>query len=195
MRDQNYLALDLELNNKSDGSTPKIIEVGVAIGNPTRPCEITKLNWYLDPHEPVNPFIENLTGISDSLIREKAVPHEQVAKELGALFKVYDCFPNPITWGQGDADELKQEFREREIVFPHFGRRIFDVKTIYVFKQLALGNTVSGGLKKVLGRYGLKFEGKPHRAGDDAYNTLRLFFQLLHQESSLRGCLQELKQL
>lgn len=195
MRDQNYLALDLELNNKNDGSTPRIIEVGVAIGSPTKPEKITKLNWYLDPGEPIAPFIQELTGISDSLIQEKAVSHERVAKELGALIDVYNCFPNPVTWGQGDADELKQEFCQRGVKFPYFGRRIFDVKTVYVYKQLALGKTVSGGLKKVMGQYGMKFEGTPHRAADDAYNTLRLFFQLLEQESNLRQCLQKLKEL
>lgn len=195
MRDQNYLALDLELNNKNDGSTPRIIEVGIAIGNPLKPEKVTKLNWYLDPGEPIAPFIQELTGISDSLIREKAVPHERVAKELGSLIEVYNCFPNPVTWGQGDADELKQEFSERKIKFPYFGRRIFDVKTVFVFRQLALGKTVSGGLKKVMGQYGMKFEGTPHRAADDAYNTLRLFFQLLEQENELRQCLQKLKEL
>lgn len=195
MRDQNYLALDLELNNKSDGSTPRIIEVGVAIGSPTKPEGITKLSWYLDPEEPIEPFISELTGITDKVIQENSVSHEKVAKELGALIDVYNCFPNPITWGQGDAEELKQEFRERGIKFPHFGRRIFDVKTVYVFQQLALGKTVSGGLRKTMNHYGLKFVGTPHRASDDAFNTLRLFFRLLGGESDLRRCLQGLKEL
>lgn len=195
MRDQNYLALDLELNNKSDGSTPRIIEVGVAIGSPTKPEGITKLSWYLDPEEPIEPFISELTGITDKVIQENSVSHEKVAKELGALIDVYNCFPNPITWGQGDAEELKQEFRERDIKFPHFGRRIFDVKTVYVFQQLALGKTVSGGLRRTMNHYGLKFVGTPHRASDDAFNTLRLFFRLLGGESDLRRCLQGLKEL
>ena len=30
LRDQNYLSIDLELNNKNDGTTPQIIHVGIA---------------------------------------------------------------------------------------------------------------------------------------------------------------------
>lgn len=195
MRDQNYFALDLELNNKNDGSIPRIIEVGVAIGSPLRPDNIRKVSWFLDPDEPITPFIEGLTGISDEVIREKAVPHEQVAKELGALIQVSNCFANPVTWGQGDAAELKAEFSERGISFPFFGRRIFDVKTIFVFQQMAGGRTVSGGLRKTMNLYGIKFDGQPHRACDDALNTLRLFFHLLSRESNLRNCLQQLKEL
>jgi inhibitor of KinA sporulation pathway (predicted exonuclease) len=195
MRDTNYFALDLELNSKGDGSLPRIIEVGVAIGNPLKPSEIKKLNWYLDPEEPVTPFISGLTGITDEVIREKAVSHTQVAKELGALVDVYKCFPNPITWGQGDALELKGEFRERGINFPYFGRRIFDVKTVFVFHQIALGKTTSGSLKKSMSSYGLKFDGEPHRAADDAYNTLRFFFHLLSRENQLRNHVSALTKL
>lgn len=195
MRDQNYFALDLELNNKNDGSTSRIIEVGVAIGSPLRPAEIKKLNWYLDPQEPITPFISGLTGITEEVIREKAVSHTQVAKELGALIDVYNCFPNPVTWGQGDAQELKNEFSERGIEFRYFGRRIFDVKTIFVYHQMAQGKTPSGGLKKALGAYNLKFEGQPHRAADDACNTLRLFLHLLSREREIRNHVSALSKL
>ena len=78
-----YFALDLELNNKNDGTTPKIIEVGVCVGSPVNPEEIQKYNWYLDPQEPITPFISELTGITDEIIQEKSVSHETVAAELG----------------------------------------------------------------------------------------------------------------
>lgn len=195
LRDVNYFALDLELNNKNDGTQPKIIEVGVAIGSPLRPDDIRTMNWYLDPQEPITEFITKLTGISDKTIKEEAVPHETVAKELGALLNINQVFPNPITWGQGDADELKAEFRERNIDFPFFGRRIFDVKTIYVFNQMVRGKSTSGGLRKAMNSYGVKFEGTPHRASVDAYNTLRFFFFLLNTERKLFETINQLKQL
>lgn len=34
LKDVNYFSLDLELNNKKDGTVPKIIQVGIAIGSP-----------------------------------------------------------------------------------------------------------------------------------------------------------------
>lgn len=182
IRDINYFALDLELNNKNDGTVPKIIEVGLAIGSPVRSTPIRTFSWYLDPQEPITPFITQLTGITDETIQEKAVTHETVAEQLGALLNVNECFANPIVWGQGDADELKAEFKERNIDFPFFGRRIFDVKTLYVFQQMVEGKAPSGGLRKSMLSYGLSFEGTPHNAADDALNTLRFFFYFLQRQ-------------
>jgi len=186
MRDQNYLAIDLELNNKNDGTTPKIIQVGVAFGSPLRPDEIETHSWYLDPQEPISPFITQLTGITDEIIQEKAVPHNKLAEELGMLISWEKCFVNPVVWGGGgegnDATELKDEFRERRIDFPYFGRRVIDVKTLYVFQQMVQGKTPSGGLRKSMNSYGLKFQGTPHNAEDDAFNTLRFFFYFLERQ-------------
>lgn len=192
VKNRNFFSLDLELNNLNNGEVPKIIEVGVAIGSPLKD-EIVSHNWYLDPGEPISPFISNLTGITDEVVKEKSVSHETVAKELGCLINVYECFTNPVTWGQGDADELKAEFSERAINFPFFGRRIFDVKTIYVFDQIVKGNALAGGLRKALSTYGLKFKGTPHRAKDDAENTLLLFFHLINKSKKTRYLLSELK--
>ena len=182
MRSTNYFALDLELNNKNDGSVPKIIQVGVAIGNPTKPDDIKTFNWYLNPEEPIVPFITKLTGITDEIVQTKSVSRQTLANEFGALIRCYDCFPNPVTWGQGDANELKEEFAQRNIDFPFFGRRIFDIKTIYVFNQMVNGKTPSGGLRKSMNSYGLKFQGTPHNAEYDALNTLRFFFKLLERQ-------------
>lgn len=185
IRDVNYFSLDLELNNKSDGSVPKIIEVGISIASPTNPDEAKTFNWYLDPQEPIVPFITKLTGITDQDIKEKAVSHEVVAKELGDILNEYQCFPNPVTWGQGDASELKDEFRQNDIHFPFFGRRIIDVKTVYVFLEQVSGRSPSGSLSKSMRRYGIPFIGKPHRASVDAYNTLMFYFYLMNRQEKL----------
>jgi inhibitor of KinA sporulation pathway (predicted exonuclease) len=195
IKDIKYFSLDLELNNKQDGTTPKIIEVGVAFGSPVRPEEITRYNWYLNPEEKITDFITQLTGITDEIIQEKAVSHETVAEELGALILTWQCFANPVVWGQGDADELKNEFRERNIKFPFFGRRIFDVKTLCVFQQMVQGKSSGGGLRRCMNSYGLQFEGEPHRAAVDATNTLRFFFYLLNTERKRQETIQQLKEL
>jgi inhibitor of KinA sporulation pathway (predicted exonuclease) len=186
IRDQNYFSLDLELNNLNNGTTPKIIQVGVSIGSPVRPDDIKTFSWYLDPEEEITLFITKLTGIDNQLIKEKAVPHQIVAEELGALININKCFVNPIVWGGGgegnDATELKDEFRERNIDFPFFGRRVVDVKTLYVFNQMVQGKSPSGGLRKSMISYGLTFEGQSHRAEIDALNTLRFFFYFLEKQ-------------
>ena len=182
VRPINYFSLDLELNNKSDGTTPRIIEVGVAFGSSVRPEEITRYNWYLDPEEKITDFISNLTGITDEIIKEKSVPLSQVAEELGNLLTQEKPFVNPITWGGNDAAELLQEFRDGGISFPFFGRRILDVKTLFVYTQMVNGKSPAGSLKKSMRSYGLEFIGENHRADVDAYNTLRFFFYFLERQ-------------
>ena len=190
LKTQNYFAIDLELNNKKDGSIPKIIEVGVAIGKPTAPDEINTINWYLDPEESIDPFIVGLTGITDEIIKDQAVSHETVATQLGSLLQVWNCYPNPITWGgsghSSDAEELKAEFEERGIDFPFFGRHIMDVKTIHVFDNLTKGKSPKGGLARSMKSCGLDFKGTPHRAIDDAENTLRFFFHYLNKYNKIQ---------
>ena len=186
MRDQNYLAIDLELNNKNDGTTPRIIQVGVAWGSPIRPEEIETYSWYLDPEESITPFITQLTGITDEIIKEKSVPHDKLAEELGDILTQNQVFTNPLVWGGNnkfsDATELKDEFAQREIDFPYFGRRVIDVKTLYVFNQMVRGKTPSGGLRKSMISYGLDFIGQSHNAEYDALNTLRFFFYFLERQ-------------
>jgi len=186
---QNYLSLDLELNNAEDGSTPnpKIIQVGIAVGSYEDYFNGTlyKQKWYIDPQEPIFPFITELTGITDDDIARNAVPHEHVAKELSALIKARDCFVNPITWGGGDSVELKDEFKARGIYFPCFGRRWIDVKTWYTFLRFSKGQEAKAGLKSAVREFKLNFDGEPHRADDDALNTLRLFFKFLELQGEM----------
>jgi inhibitor of KinA sporulation pathway (predicted exonuclease) len=180
----------LELNKNQDGVT-KIIQVGGAIGNIAKPEDIKTFSWYLNPEEKIDPFIVQLTGITDEIIQEKAVSHQTVAEELGALLRAYDVFCNPICWGGSpkfsDAEELKAEFRDRNIDFPFFGNRVIDVKTIFVFNQFLKQRTKKSGLSKAMASYGLKFEGKQHNAEYDALNTLRFFFHLLKRQETFEN--------
>ena len=194
---QNYLSLDLELNNAEDDSTsnPKIIQVGVSVGSYEDYLngELYKEKWYIDPQEPIFPFITELTGITDDDIARNAVPHEHVAKELSALIKAKDCFVNPITWGGGDSVELKEDFRARDIDFRCFGRRWIDVKTWYTFLRFAKGQPAKSGLKSAMHEFKLKFDGVPHRADDDALNTLRLFFKFLELQTEMNSIINRAK--
>jgi inhibitor of KinA sporulation pathway (predicted exonuclease) len=199
IRDQTYFSLDLELNSKQDGTTPRIIQVGVSVASPVMPDDIKTYSWYLDPEEPITPFIQQLTGITDEIIKEKSVSHQVVAQELGNIITENKCFVNPVVWGGGgegnDATELKDEFRERGIDFPFFGRRVIDVKTLYVFNQMVQGKTPSGGLRKSMISYGLDFIGTSHRAEIDAENTLRFFFYFLNKQRKFEEYKNEMKEM
>lgn len=194
-----YLALDLELNNAKDGSTPnpKIIQVGVSWGTWDHYVDgsMFKKSWYIDPQEPIYPEITQLTGITDGHITRWSVDHETVAAEIEEIVKQYDCFINPITWGGGDSSILIQEFKDRNVEFHAFGRRWIDIKTWYVYNQLAKGLSLTGGLSKAMPKYGIQFKGIPHIADDDAYNTLRLFFAMIDRQSKLEYLLKIAKDI
>lgn len=186
--DQKYLALDLELNNAEDGSTlnPKIIQVGVAIGSARQdPKEWITKKWYVKINDPIYPFITNLTGITTQDIQQFGMTHYDIGQELSRLIKDNDVFVNPVTWGGGDSTELKDEFNQHGIEFRHFGRRWVDVKTWYTLRMLANGKRPAGGLSSAMGVYKLQFEGQAHRADVDAYNTLRLFFEILKRQKQM----------
>lgn len=190
IRDVPYFALDLELNNLNNGQVPKIIQVGIAIGTPN---QIKTYSWLVNPQEPLVSFITQLTGITEDMIATQSVTLDVVARELGELLSNEKPFVNPVTWGGGDADELKTEFQQNGIQFPFFGRRIIDVKTIYVFLEQVNGRSPSGGLRKSMGRYGLQFQGTPHNAEFDALNTLRFFFFLRERQRKLEEVIQSMK--
>jgi inhibitor of KinA sporulation pathway (predicted exonuclease) len=184
IRDTSYMALDLELNG------PDIIQVGVAIGNAnTDPDDYVVRSWYVQPKsgEAIHPWITDLTGIDQDLLDSCAVDHGVVACELGSLIHDTGVFVNPVQWGLGDADELLAEFRQLGCHFPHFGRRVIDVKHYYLYIEAANGHALAGGLRSSMGRHGLQFSGTPHRADHDALNTLRFFFHLLRRQESMEN--------
>lgn len=188
----NYFSLDLELNNKNDGTVPKIIQVGVAIGSPG---DIRTYSWYVNPGESITPFITELTGIDDALIAEKSVPLSQVAEELGNLLTETKPFTNPIVWGHNDANQLKNEFKENGIRFPFFGYRTVDVKTLYVFLEQSKERSSKGGLRGAMNKYNCPFVGTQHRAEVDAYNTLVFYFFLKERQAKLEQLVSQLKTL
>lgn len=188
-----FLALDLELEQPSR----EIIEVGIALGNQNIPKDSWVVrSWLITPSEPLSPFIQELCSISQAEMDEKGVSLEQCAKELSELISdTHFLFPNPVVWGEGDADCLKEAFRSKGIHFPHFGHRSIDVKGIATFTRLARGVSKPGGLKSECQAMKVPFDGKAHRAYVDAQNTLNLFFAHMRRQQALESCVSTIKSI
>lgn len=192
LKHDNYVAIDLELNQPSG----KIIQVGVAIGHRGQRAEdVLVRSWFIHPGELLDPFIVQLTGITDEILSTQAVSLDQMAAELRGLLDTYAPFVNPVTWGGGDSGALLATLNAAGIEFPYFGRRWIDIKTWHVMRELARGNMPAGGLGKSMAKYGLKFEGAAHRAEVDAFNTLRLFFRMLDWHSNVDGLARQIQAL
>lgn len=185
---KNFIALDLELNQPSG----KIIEIGIAIGNPTDGI-VKNTHWYVDPGEPIDESIVELTGITDEVIEMDATPVSFIMQHLTTIFETYQPFPNPVQWGGGDADILRKEFSLLGFDCKLFGRRHIDVKTIYSFLQISRGRSITGGLKGCMERYKVPFVGVPHRAMEDARNTLQFYFTLLRRQERMERIFEEIR--
>jgi DNA polymerase III alpha subunit (gram-positive type) len=167
-----FTALDLEMNQPSG----KIIQVGACVGDLDSGAILRRFNQIVSLDEPLNPFITQLTGITEERIAAEGQPLIGV---YGALKKFHEqSFMNPITWGGGDSVELLKQLGADTGGWP-FGRRWIDCKTLFIARQLARGEKMQSGLAKAMTKCGLRFEGKKHDAADDAANTWRLFVRLV----------------
>jgi inhibitor of KinA sporulation pathway (predicted exonuclease) len=178
--DRRYISLDLELDQGD------IIEVGVVCGAASAPSSTwEKKSWLVVPRgkNPISEPITRLTGITQSMIDSEGVDHYTLRSELVDFIHGQGAFVNPVQWGLGDAQELLDELESMTGSKPPlFGRRVIDVKHLYLYVEAANGRSLSGGLRSSMGRHGLQFSGTPHRAVPDAFNTLRFFFHLLRRQ-------------
>lgn len=168
-------SLDLELNQPSG----KIIQIGAVIGD-TQTGEVSqRLRIYVDPQEQLSDFIIELTGITETDIKEKGTTLKEAYLQLREFHLRHSTFINPLTWGGGDSQEIFNQLAPEDRSEWPFGRRWVDAKTLYVSECIARGLPVQGGLSKVMNKYNMNFKGRKHDAQDDAENTFKLYHEML----------------
>jgi len=170
------IAIDVELNKPSR----KIIEIGAVIFQPTDPGIIAAFQTYVNPEEPIDPFITSLTGIRDDNVIN--APNIGAAAELLSEFKTkYQASKVPVVWGAGRTNDVAMIYDQAGLHLDRtFKNSIIDVKGIY--RMLANVEHSSyrdrQGLLNALYNMGLGWDptyGAPHRATADAYHTARIY--------------------
>ena len=179
----NILTLDCEYNQPSH----KTIQIGAAAYKVKTGQLIDKFETYVNPGEPIVPYITELTGISDKDV-QNAPTIEEAFVELGKFHKKHKCFKNPLVWGSGtrnDSQLIHQEANLKDMngkEVPNFmGCRVIDVKSIFQSIQMFNNQTVRGGLKNTCETLKIDFEGQAHTALADAINTFRVWHYLIKQ--------------
>lgn len=168
------ISLDLEFNQPSK----RIIQVGATAGNLQSGLIESSFVAYVNPSEPIDPRISRLTGIEQHHV-DAAQNVDFVYKQLSKWVSQFDGnrHINPLTWGGGDSDSLRQALGENEEWI--FGRRWIDAKTLFTAWRHSQSILAQGGLAKSMSKVGLRFEGQKHNALADAVNTWRIYWSLL----------------
>jgi inhibitor of KinA sporulation pathway (predicted exonuclease) len=171
-----FTAIDLEMAQPSN----KIIQIGAVVGRLSTGEILDKLSIFVNPNEQLSEYISKLTHITQADV-DGGIQLPEAFARLEEFHKKHESFINPITWGQGDVKALLEQMVEYNVEFNKslFGRRIIDVKNTYVDRRLANKEFPTGGLKKAMNRFGLKFKGIAHSADDDAENTFILYTNMI----------------
>lgn len=178
------ISIDLEMNPVSG----KIIQLGYVIGDLFDGRVFAGESLLINPKEELqiipelNIHISDYTGITQDMV-----------DGAGTLFEAYQWMCedikkyNPTTtcvqWGdgrgdnKGDHDYLRQQLGLSWEDFI-FRPRAWDVKSYYQIYRAFNRKSVAAGLVKAMESIGMKFEGRPHNAFDDAYNTFLIFREL-----------------
>lgn len=171
-----FTSLDLEMNQPSR----KIIQIGACIGNIKTGQILDKLSLFVNPNEKLNPFITELTKITQEDV-DHGYTLEEAYRKLQKMHENYGAFINSICWGGGDSQELLAQLKENDPNFEDwcFGRRWVDTKTLFVSWRFSQGQPIQGGLAKSMLKVGLRFEGQKHNALDDSVNTFKMYCRML----------------
>lgn len=172
-----FTSIDLEMNQPSK----KIIQIGACVGNITTGKILDKLSIFVNPNESLNPEIIKLTGITQDDV-DGGTTLLNAYEALKRFHKEHNSFINPITWGGGDSNELRDQLlSENPDVNLEwcFGRRWIDTKTLFVSHRFANRQPIQGGLAKSMLKVGLRFQGRKHNATDDSVNTFHMYSKML----------------
>lgn len=176
MIDKNIISLDIEYNQPSNS----IIQIGLIIGNLKTGKILKEYEEYVFVDEKISEEITKLTGINQLEIDNLGQDLQTIYEEIKQLHKEYNCFRNPLTWGGGDSESLRNKLNLDNEIFI-FGRRWIDVKTLFISYRWSKGRNAQAGLAKALTKLDMQFKGKKHTAKDDALNTFLIYRELLNK--------------
>lgn len=150
-------------------STSEIIEIGICLY--ANGVISKKQNIYIRPTlSEISEYCTNLTGITPEIVKSRGIRFDFALNRLKKEYPI--CSAPWCSWGD-DKTHLISSCQYFGIEYP-FSTHI-DLSTIFrVLFGLKKNISVEAALKLL----GLQFEGKPHSAGDDAYNAARILQNL-----------------
>lgn len=164
-----YIVIDLEFNGRNQSMIKpfEIIEIGATALDADLKIQ-SQFQRFVKPLYVVNDYALCFSGIDHIQIEQASHFNEvflQLKKYLGKDYIL-------VFWSVEDLEILIEESKRHGI------RKEWLRKSIVMQNHLPLNykkNTM--GLKEACEFYGIRWEGRAHRASDDSYNTAKLFIQ------------------
>lgn len=173
------LIIDFELacwhGHPPKGYRQDIIEIGVCTYE-YKTRKISKPESILIKPEKsiISPFCTKLTSITQKMIDEEGIPLKDA---IDILVDKYDSNRRLwLSWGEHDKRFIERDCRYYKLPNPFHVQHI-DARELFCMKHIE-EPSVENALKKL----GMEFEGTPHRASDDAYNTARILKRIIWTE-------------
>lgn len=175
---EKILVLDLEftcwMGRPPEGMQQEIIEIGIAeVCLMDKKITNTKRILVKPENSKVSRFCTKLTGIKQSHLNKKGISLVDANKILINEYNSKDLFWS--SWGSYDKKHYNKECKNKEIEYP-FSLDYIDLQKKY---SENLGIKRLFGVENALFDLNLKFEGTPHSALDDAYNTARILLNMI----------------
>ena len=133
---------------------------------------IDSFDSLINPNKPIPPFIVNLTGITNDMVKD-APTFEEVAEKIDQITENCIIVAHNVNFDYGF---IRNEFRK-------LGKSFVRKKlcTVRLSRQI-LPNLYSYSLGKIAQQLGFKIEGR-HRAAGDTDFTVKLFEILLEKDA------------
>lgn len=164
--------VDLEMNQPSD----RIIQIGAVVADLQRSTIEAKFDEFVNPGEPVSPYITDLTGITDEDLSD-ASSLSDVTKDFWNFVLANNCAGRIGGWGS-DPWELSTSAGKCGVSTPDT-MVFYDIKKVFKFFRCAANLTVrtGDGLKNTVDAMGMTFVGEHHDAFYDALNTAKILIR------------------
>ncbi len=176
----NFIIYDLEATCWS-GAPPndirEIIEIGAILLNGYGE-ELGSFNKFVRPvsNPQLSPFCKELTGIEQKQVNA-ANTFDVVIEQFFEWSQIFERDYLLISWGKEDQGLLYNDCLRHDVetdwIYPHLNLK----KAYRSLKNLKKPT----GLRKTLNLEGFDFDGTPHRAIDDAMNTVKIFRQYVDE--------------
>lgn len=181
MKNNKIIILDIECTcwDPPQPDKMEIIEIGLCLLYNVSAQIERKASFIVRPQLlEVSEFCENLTGITEHRIKHEGRPLNEV---LNTIKKLYPIRTTPIgAWGDSDRNFIKKECLNKNIEYP-FNDRMGYVNVKFL-TSMFLRRRRGLGLTKAISMLDMEFQGKQHRADDDAYNAARVLRKILGME-------------